>query len=131
MGDPFDPFETEDEEWVIIQDASGKKASMRHLATVSIGGKTYFVLGAMSEDEHGEFQRGLLLVREDTTVDGTQEYVIASDEKEIEHVVGNFVAHALEHVLDGMEDSGDDDCACGVTHLPGEFCYCGNEAYLQ
>ena len=63
-----DPFEFEEDEWVEICDASGKRSAMRHLATLSVSGKTYFVLGAVSQEEDGP--DGLLLVREDETVDG-------------------------------------------------------------
>ena len=68
------PFEPEEEEWVEICDASGKRAAMRHLATLSVSGKTYFVLGSVSQEE--DRPEGLLLVREDEdlmviTDDGT------------------------------------------------------------
>ena len=45
------PFETDEDEWVEICDASGRRAAMRHLATLSVSGKTYFVLGAVGQDE--------------------------------------------------------------------------------
>ena len=92
-----DPFEFEEDEWVEICDASGKRSAMRHLATLSVSGKTYFVLGAVSQEEDGP--DGLLLVREDETVDGVQEYVVADDESEIEDVVGRFVAHTLMQIV--------------------------------
>ena len=125
------PFEPEEEEWVEICDASGKRAAMRHLATLSVSGKTYFVLGSVSQDDEG----GLLLVREDETVDGVQEYVVADDESEIEDVVGRFVAHTLmrivESAMDEAQEDGDDVCPCGIKHAPGEFCVCDETDLLQ
>ena len=128
-----DPFENEDEEWVEICDSTGKRSAMRHLATISLGGKTYFVLGALREDSAGESEEGLLLVREDHTVDGMQEYVIAEDESEIENVVGHFVSHAILHMIEQTvcEGISDEDCPCGARHRPGDFCYCDDPDYLQ
>ena len=51
------PFETDADEWVEICDASGRRAAMRHLATLSVSGKTYFVLGAGGQDEDGQIIR--------------------------------------------------------------------------
>ena len=90
-----DPFEHDDAEWVEICDADGKRSSMRLLATIGFSGKNYYVLGAEREGEDGEIQHGILLLREDQTVDGVQEYVIADDESEIENVVGRFVMHLI------------------------------------
>ena len=45
------PFDLDEDEWVEICDASGKRAAMRHLATLSVSGKTYFVLGSVSQEE--------------------------------------------------------------------------------
>lgn len=125
------PFELDDGEWVEICDASGKRSAMRHLATLSVSGKTYFVLGSVGE-EQGE-PDGLLLVREDETVDGVQEYVVADDENEIEDVVGRFVAHTLTQIIDhALEEAQEDDvCPCGLKHEPGEFCVCGDADLLQ
>ena len=127
------PFETDEDEWVEICDASGRRAAMRHLATLSVSGKTYFVLGAVGQDE--DEPDGLLLVREDETVDGVQEYVVADDESEIEDVVGRFVAHTLMSIIESAaEQTGQDDedvFACGLRHAPGEFCVCDKADLLQ
>ena len=128
------PFEPDEEEWVEICDASGKRAAMRHLATLSVSGKTYFVLGSVSQEEDGP--DGLLLVREDETVDGVQEYVVADDESEIEDVVGRFVAHTLmkivENAMDEAQEVDEDEvCPCGMRHAPGEFCVCDEADLLQ
>ena len=95
-----DPFELEDEEWVEICDADGKRSSMRRLAEVSFGGKNYHVLGAVRQDELGDEEHGLVLVREDQTVDGAQEYVITEDEEEIEHVVGRIQVDHLSFAFE-------------------------------
>ena len=128
-----DPFELEDEEWVEICDADGKRSSMRRLAEVSFGGKNYHVLGAVRQDELGDEEHGSVLVREDQTVDGAQEYVITEDEEEIEHVVGHFVAQSImkmvEHAVSLAENDG--LCPCGMRHRPGEFCFCDHADYLQ
>ena len=126
------PFDLDEDEWVEICDASGKRAAMRHLATLSVSGKTYFVLGSVSQEDEG----GLLLVREDETVDGVQEYVVADDESEIEDVVGRFVAHTLMQIVenamdDAPEDEEDAPCLCGMKHAPGEFCFCDEADLLQ
>ena len=128
------PFDLDEDEWVEICDASGKRSAMRHLATLSVSGKTYFVLGAVSQEEDGP--DGLLLVREDETVDGVQEYVVADDESEIEDVVGRFVAHTLMQIVenamdDAPEDEEDAPCLCGMKHAPGEFCFCDEADLLQ
>ena len=119
----------DDEEWVEICDASGRRSAMRHLATLSVSGKTYFVLGSVDE-EQGE-PDGLLLVREDETVDGVQEYVVADDEKEIEDVVGRFVAHTITRIVEQAAEDAQADCACGMKHAPGEFCACNEPELLQ
>lgn len=128
-----DPFELEEEEWVEICDADGKRSTMLLLATIAFSGKTYFVLGAQNEGDDGEIERGLLLLREDQTIDGAQEYVIADDETEIENVVGRFVMQSImkmiAHTLKEMPE--DTDCPCGVRHRPGEFCVCENADFLQ
>ena len=124
------PFDRDEDEWVEICDASGKRSAMRHLATLSVSGKTYFVLGAVSQEEDGP--DGLLLVREDETVDGVQEYVVADDESEIEDVVGRFVAQIVENAMDDApEDEEDAPCLCGMKHAPGEFCFCDEADLLQ
>ena len=82
--------ETDEEiELVEISDAEGNRAEMRRLATVEYSGKLYHILGAVQEDETDDFSDdGLVLVRQDCTPDGADEYVITEDEREIEQVVG-------------------------------------------
>ena len=120
-----------DAEWVEISDGNGKKVSMRHLATVEYSGKTYFILGSAHEEEFGlDDEQSLLLVRKDLTPDGMPEYVIAYEEEEIEQVFGQYVINALmEEIEDPCET--EETWMCGENHRPDEFCYCGEEAYLQ
>lgn len=125
-----DPFEKEDEELVVICDSDGKRSAMRHLATVSMGNHKYHVLGSMEEDE-GD---GIILVREETTSDGTKEYVIASDEQEIEDVVGRFIMQAVMKMVSSVmeaEHADDGISPCGMKHRPGEFCVCEHPDFLQ
>ena len=70
--------ETDEEiELVEISDAEGNRAEMRRLATVEYSGKLYHILGAVQEDETDDFSDdGLVLVRQDCTPDGADEYVI-------------------------------------------------------
>ena len=139
---PFDDEEYFDDEWVDVYDSSGKKASLRHLATVRCHEKTYMILGSL---EMGADERNaLMLVREDHTVDGATEYVVANDKNEIESVIGQFVMRMLlDHMDDlpselaqAMEDLmpptdfAEDKC-CTCSHQPGEFCFCDNPLYLQ
>lgn len=125
-------FTGDDEEWIEISDAEGHKAALRHLAMIRDGAKIYHILGAFSSGEDGEDESGFLLIREDATADGAQEYVVASDEDEIERVVGGFVLHALSMFVAAQEDADDDVCeACGERHAPGEFCVCGDPELLQ
>ena len=131
-------FETEEEEWVEISDDEGRKAALRHLAMVRDGQKVYHILGAFAPKEDGEGEGGLLLVREDETADGAQEYVLTSDESEIERVIGGFVLHALALVAESEATDGEESeenapqlCACGEYHAPGEFCYCDDPDMLQ
>ena len=129
-----DPFELEDEEWIEICDSEGKRSAMRLLATISFSGKTYYVLGAVSDDADGEPEHGLLLLREDQTIDGAQEYVVADDESEIENVVGRFVMHAIMNMVASAtpeQIEGDETCPCGTKHAPGEFCVCDQADFLQ
>ena len=128
-----DPFGQDDAEWVEICDADGKRSSMRLLATIGFAGKNYYLLGAQQEREDGEEEQGLLLLREDQTIDGAQEYVIADDESEVENVVGRFVMQSIMHMVTSAVAGGfdTDDCPCGMEHRPDEFCYCGNPDYLQ
>ncbi|MBQ8618656.1 MAG: DUF1292 domain-containing protein [Clostridia bacterium] len=139
MTEPFEEDEFFEDEWVDVYDVEGRKTSLRHLATVRIGAKTYMILG---EQEDFEEKGRLMLVRKDQTVDGMTEYVVAQDEAEIERVMGHFVMHLLmDHLgelpdelaqeleLMGLEE--DVDTPCGCSHHPGEFCFCGIDAYLQ
>lgn len=140
MTEPFEEDEFFEDEWVDVYDGEGKKASLRHLATVRIGGKTYMILG---EQEDFQEKGRLMLVREDQTVDGVTQYVVASEAAEVERVMGHFAMHLLMDHLDelppdiadelaGMDiDHLMDDAPCGCSHRPGEFCYCGIERYLQ
>lgn len=138
MTGPFEEDEFFEDEWVDVYDVEGKKASLRHLATVRIAGKTYMILG---EQEDFQEKGRLMVVREEQTVDGMTQYVVTHEESEIEQVMGHFAMHLLMDHLDdlpdelaqelaqlGMEPS---DTSCGCSHRPGEFCFCGDEAYLQ
>ena len=134
MTGPFEDDELFDDEWVEVSDMDGHKAALRHLATIRLNDKTYMLLGTKEDDalENG----ALLLIREDSTVDGALEYVVSSDEQEIERVVGRFVTHLLEDELpDARFDTDAPDRQamepCGLAHRPGEFCYCDDPAYLQ
>ena len=143
MTGPFEEDEMFEDEWVDIYDVEGRKASLRHLATVRLTGKTYMILGEMQEDFQDKGR--LVLVRQEQTVDGAVEHVIVHDDSEIERVIGHFAMHMLmEHMeqlppeladelsqmdLDLQEDMDFIDCGC--SHRPGEFCFCGDSAYLQ
>ncbi len=116
---------------VVISDAEGKTAEMRHLATVEYSGKLYHILSSIQEDEADEFMEDeLVLVRQDSTPDGADEYVITDDEHEIEQVFGQYV---ISSILDeiGELSEGEETWPCGENHRPGEFCYCGQNEYLQ
>ena len=84
-------------ELVEISDASGRKVEMCYLATVEYSGKLYHILGTVHEDEADEQMENdrLLLVRQDCTPDGAQEYVVTEDENEIEQVFGQYVMETL------------------------------------
>lgn len=129
MARSFEEDDRFDGEWVEICDMEGRWASLRHLATIRLGKKTYVLLGTEREDalERGE----LMLLREDQTVDGAQEYVVARDEGEIERVVGEFAAHLMAEDMSMAQDDGQMVETCGCTHRFGEFCYCDDPAYLQ
>lgn len=123
------PFESD--EWVEVSDENGKKSAMRHLGTVRFAGKTYFVLGAVREGDEGEVAEGaLMLVRQDQTPDGAQEYVLANDANEIEHMVGRFVMDSLLEEMAAPQEE-EQTWPCGQNHRPGEFCCCGMSEYLQ
>lgn len=132
------PFEEEDvlfeDEWAEISDIQGRKAVFKYLATIHSEDRTYHVLGAMREDRPDE--RALMLIREEETADGALEHVIVNSEREIEFIVGQFVARVLaQHLLDDQQFELDmmDEMPdpCGYVHQPGEFCYCDDPAYLQ
>lgn len=139
MTGPFEEDEFFEDEWVDVYDVEGRKASLRHLATVRLGGKAHMILGEM-QDEWQDKGR-LMVVREDQTVDGVTEYVVVHDEAEIEHVMGHFAMHLLMDHLDQLPDElaqelaqmdlEDMDAPCGCSHRPGEFCFCGDPIYLQ
>lgn len=145
MTGPFGDDEFFEDEWVDVYDVEGKKTSLRHLATVRLSGKNYMILGDIA-DELPEKGR-LMLVREDQTVDGMTEYVVANDPQEVEHVIGHFtmrvlmdhmeelpeeLARELEQLeLGSMEDMTEQESNCGCLHHAGEFCYCANPQYLQ
>ena len=137
-------FEIDEEEWVEISDDEGRKAALRHLAMVRDGKKTYHILGAFTPRDDGDGESGLLLVREDETADGAQEYVLTSDESEVERVIGGFVMHTLalyaaseeEDEDEGRADEDEQEdgpalCACGAYHRPGELCVCDDPDMLQ
>lgn len=126
-----DPLNNEEFDLVVISDAEGKTAEMRHLATVEYSGKLYHILGSIRKDETQEFtDDDLVLVRQDRTPDGANEYVITEDESEIEQV---FSQYMLSSILDEMDElsEGEETWPCGENHRPGEFCYCGQNEYLQ
>ncbi len=133
-----------DEERVEICDIEGRRLSMRHLVTLNVGGKTYMLL---ADDEVGRpGMSALMLVREERTADGAQEYVISVDDQEIERVMervaeGMF-AMRMEAVDQDFSDFSDfppeadeafpdEDGVCLSAHSPLEFCYCGDPNYLQ
>ena len=130
-------FKIDEEEWVEISDDEGRTAALRHLAMVRDGEKTYHILGAYAPEDDGEGDGGLLLVREESTADGAQEYVLTSDETEVERVIGGFVMHALAMYAaseDEEEDGSENEpklCACGAYHKSGEFCVCDDPDMLQ
>lgn len=132
MTGPFGEDELFEDEWVEICDIEGRRMSMRHLATLRMGKKTYILLEDGREEMRGE--GAMMLVREDQTVDGATEYVVSSDEQEIERVIGRFAAKVLEmsmqeELTDALEAEMTESCGC--MHRPGEFCCCGDPAYLQ
>jgi len=142
MSGAFDDSELFEDEWVDVYDASGRKASLRHLATVRCNNKTYMILGSLQDD--ADEKGALMLIREDQTVDGATQFVVANDRSEIESVVGQFVLRVMMDHMDelppefsdepdwmDMTEMGDDTEACGCSHKPGEFCYCDDPMYLQ
>jgi len=131
MSNPFDEedFIIEDD-WVEISDINGHKASLRHLATIRVDNRVYHVLGAVKSDNPQE--KALMLIREDKTVDGAEQYVITGDEHEIERVIAQVVLHAIEAAIDNESiPEKEENGPCRYRHLPGEFCYCDDPLYLQ
>ena len=59
MTQSFGEDELFDDEWVEICDIEGRRMSMRHLATMRLGEKTYILLDDGSEIERGE---GMLML---------------------------------------------------------------------
>ena len=131
MTDPFDQDELLlEDEWVELCDLEGHKASFRHLATIGIDERVYMILGSMryGMDEPG----ALMLVREDETADGTNQYVVVKDKQEIEMVVGRFVMRILTaHLDEDTPDVASFEPSCGCRHRPWEFCFCDDPAFLQ
>ena len=126
-----DSFEEEDfypeGEWVEVSDIEGRKAAYRHLATVRVDDTVYHVLGE-------EKKKALMLVREEKMADGASQFVIASNEREVERVVERFVMRAVEAHLEAESDDflPDDSVEpCGCRHMASDFCYCDDPAYLQ
>ena len=130
-----DPFENEDfdsvEEWVEINDADGRKAALKHIGTVDLDDKKYYVLGAVSLSDEGRGEEGgLLLIREDESRGEVHQYSVVADEKEIENVVGSFVLRAL---MEELSSFGQDEakCECGFPLEFNCFCACDDPEYLQ
>lgn len=125
-------FKSENEEWVEISDGEGHTAALRHLAMIRDGSRIYHVLDAVSlKENEKEDGAGFLLVREDATADGAQEYVVANDESEIERVIASFIAHSLMLYYASKENEGSILTACNEFHAVGEFCICGIPELLQ
>jgi len=130
MSDPFDKDELLlDDEWVELCDLEGNRASFRHLATIGLNDKIYMILGAARDGE--EAPGALMLIREDETADGANQYVVVNEKKEIEHVIGRFVLRILTAHLREESDQMELPDPCGCRHRAGEFCYCDDPAYLQ
>lgn len=139
----INPIDNEEEEWVEVRDADGKRAAMRHIATVRYGEHTYFVLGAVRERGDGEEESGFLLVRKDEEEGGVIRYSLSQDGEEIERVIGGFIMRAIwDHLSTGSSEDAmrwespesealESQPACGEQHGPMEFCYCGDPEYLQ
>lgn len=129
MSEVFDDDDfTLEDGWVEISDALGNKAALRHLATIQCEGKSYSVLGKL----RSENELALMLVREDTKLDGASEYVMVRDEREIEHVVGRLVMRMLMQMLAKEQEAQEPSVGpCGMIHAPGEFCCCDDPEYLQ
>lgn len=106
-------------ELVEISDASGRKVEMCYLATVEYSGKLYHILGTVHEDEADEQMENdrLLLVRQDCTPDGAQEYVVTEDENEIEQVFGQYV---METLLDEIGELSEEEATWPAAKTTGQ-----------
>lgn len=122
--------EHDDGEWVEISDASGNRAALRHLGTVKFNDKTYYVLGAVKLNDDGEDEGGFVLVRQDQIGDA-QQYVITSDEDEVENVIGRFIMNEIISQFGSADYVDDGMCHCGLPHKLGDFCYCDDPEFLQ
>ncbi|MDO5378659.1 MAG: DUF1292 domain-containing protein [Clostridia bacterium] len=127
-----------EEEWVEIYDAEGKRAAMHHIATVRYEEHTYFIFGAVHECDDGEEEEGLVLVRKDETEGGALQYTVTQDDAEIERVIGSFVMHTLWEHMSSSEleellesEASDTSIPCFEQHGPMSFCFCGDPDYLQ
>lgn len=143
MTEPFEEEEFFEDEWVDVYDVEGRKASLRHLATIRHEGNSYMILG--EAPEAFEDKGRLMLVREEQTVDGVTQYVMVHDASEIEQIMSRFAMHLLMDHLDELPPEiareieqmdltakiSDMDESCGCSHGAGEFCFCGIPAYLQ
>ena len=105
------------EGWVEIRDSDGHKAALRHLATIRHGEKTYFMLGAIQEEEDGTLEGGFLLVRAEQTPDGEPKYVVEQDREEIERVVNGLVMQTLLANLQGKRKSPTAACTTGPANF--------------
>ncbi len=121
----------DDGEWVEISDASGNRAALRHLGTVKFNDKKYYVLGAVKLNDDGEDEGGFVLVRQDQIGDGAQQYVITSDETEVENVIGRFIMNEIISQFGAAPYEDDGMCHCGLPHESGAFCYCDDPEFLQ
>lgn len=135
----INPINNEEEEWIEICDADGQRVSMHRIAIVCYKENTYLILGAVRENDEGEEEGGLLLIRKEETEGGAIQYTLIQDEDEVEHVVGGFVIHAL---LDRMAEEDEEEglfepaspraeVPCLEQHGPMTFCCCGDPDYLQ
>lgn len=123
-----------DDDWLEVSDGDGRKASMKHLATVQFEGKNYMILGAVKENAEGEPEGGVLVLREENASDRHKIGVIERDREKIERIIGTFIMKTIAEHIAGEEDFFDlpqEESACGMTHLPGEYCVCCDPNFLQ
>ena len=129
----FDSFNN-DGDWFVVSDDDGRESSMKHLATVVHNGKTYVILGAVKDGPSGAPEGGILLLREEYVSENQKVYSVERDRSIAEHIIGSFIMRTLaEHFAQNMDscDEPDSQSACGMNHLPGDFCYCDDPQYLQ